>query len=92
MKRSILVALGAIIALQPVQISAQIFNGTPNDVEYLKFLDGSHQGGTYGVQVGPYSGRFEASTISGRTMPTGSFALYCVDYLHYASNSTGLVT
>lgn len=95
MKRSILVALvalGAIITLQPVQISAQIFNGTPNDVEYLKFLAGSGQGSAYGVQVGPYSGQFEASPISGRAHTTLPFALYCVDYMHYASRSTGLVT
>jgi len=89
MKRSLFVALGVMIALQPVQASAQIFNGTPNSVEYLNFIEGSHQGGTYGVQVGPYSGRFGAS--ASRTAPTSPFALYCVDYEHYASNSNGLV-
>lgn len=92
MKRSLFVVLGAFLALQPIQASAQIFNGTPLDVEYLKFIEGSHQGGTYGVQVGPYSGRFEATDwTGGRTTTTSAFALYCVDYLHYASYSTGKV-
>ena len=54
MKQSFFVVLGAILALQPIQASAQIFNGTPLNVEYLQFIEGSHQGGTYGVQVGPY--------------------------------------
>lgn len=91
MKRSFFVVLGALLALQPMQASAQIFNGTPLDVEYLQFIEGSHQGGTYGVQVGPYQGRFEANEMTGRQVTTSTFALYCVDYLHYASYSTGKV-
>lgn len=93
MKRALFLAAVAVIALQPIQVSAQIFNGTPNDVEYLKFLDGSNQGGTFGVQVGPYEGQFlgnKAGTT--RIADTGPFALYCVDYLHSAGNSNGLVT
>lgn len=99
MKRSLFVVIGAIIALQPVQASAQVvFNGTPNDVEWLNFLSGSGQGGTYHVQVGAYSGQFlgsgavpaaDAGSVL-RSVTTSPFSLYCVDYYHYASASNGL--
>ncbi len=104
MKRALLIALGAVMALQPARADAQIFNGTVNDVEWLKFVGGSGQTSTWsGVQVGPYRGQFESKTSwpvtwasvedqVARTSTTVPFALYCVDYEHYASNSNGLVS
>ena len=46
MKRALLFALGAVVALQPVRADAQIFNGTVNDVEWLRFVGGSGQTST----------------------------------------------
>lgn len=91
MKRVLLFALGAALALQPASASAQIFNGTPLPLEYLNFVDGSGVAGTYGVEVGPYSARFAASPVTGRSTATPQFSVYCVDYVHYASDATGLV-
>jgi hypothetical protein len=84
MKR--LFALAAAISLiaQPSGVAAQGFAPAPAPVEYLNFVGGSGVNGTYGVQVGPYVGSFASA-------PGSSFALYCVDYLHYASAATGLV-
>ena len=63
------------------------FSGVPDAQEYLDFVSGSGVNGGYGVQVGPYAGRF--------TTPTSPlFSIYCVDYNHYAKdqwvNVTGL--
>ncbi|MDA0328049.1 MAG: PEP-CTERM sorting domain-containing protein [Gemmatimonadetes bacterium] len=94
MKRSFLLALAAVFALQPLQASSQVFNGTPYDVEYLRFIGGSGQGGGFGVQVGPYLGSFRDGTGTPSTSRIGEtlpFSLYCVDFLHSASNSNGLV-
>jgi hypothetical protein len=91
MKRALFLAVGAAIALQPIATEAQVFNGTPMPVEYLDFVGGSGVGSSYGVQVGPYSAEFEASTLTGRTMTSPQFSVYCVDYLHYARDSDGLV-
>lgn len=97
MKRSFFVALGLAIALQPVAVDAQApLQGPIYDVEYLQFLGGSGQGSSYGVQVGPYTGQFMGNSFPGagsvtRTVASNEFALYCVDYYHWASNSTGLV-
>jgi hypothetical protein len=91
MKRTLLAAVAFALALQPARVEAQLFVGTPFDVEYQQFLSGSGQGGTYGVQVGPYTARFLANGTTARTTATPAFSVYCVDYLHYASNSTGLV-
>lgn len=95
MKRALFFLLGAAIGLQPISTEAQL-NGAIQPVEYLDFVGGSGQGGTYGVQVGAYRGRFLADAEVGpsvaRTTTSNQFAIYCVDYLHYASNSEGLVT
>lgn len=102
MKRFSLLLVAAAIGLQPLAADAQVFNGTPFDVEFLQFLGGSGVNGTYGVQVGPYEGRFlgdgeTAVTNAGvqdqvdRSVSTLPFALYCVDFEHYATNSNGLV-
>ncbi len=91
MKRVLLFALGAALALQPAPATAQIFNGTPLPLEYLNFVDGSGVAGTYGVEVGPYSARFAASPVTGRSTATPQFSVYCVDYLHFANNANGLV-
>ena len=90
MKRA-LFALGAAAILLPATANAQVFNGSPLPVEYLRFVGGSGQNGTYGVQVGPYVGEFLPSATTGRSTATPRFAVYCVDYLHYANNSNGLV-
>ena len=91
MKRFLLtVAVAA--ALQPVDLSAQLFAPTPSSVEYLNFVGGSGVNGSMGVQVGPYVGEFLAGGPSGPA--SAQFSLYCVDYTHYASDqwvrSTGL--
>ncbi|MEM7417029.1 MAG: PEP-CTERM sorting domain-containing protein [Gemmatimonadota bacterium] len=92
MKKALFLSLGLAIALSPATANAQIFNGTPLPLEYLDFVGGSGVGSTYGVQVGPYTAHFEANGITGRTTASPQFSVYCVDYLHYASNSNGLVT
>lgn len=91
MKRALFLAAGLAIALQPVTAGAQIFNGTPMPVEYLDFLGGSGVGSPYGVQVGPYTARFDNDEMTGRMTASPQFSVYCVDYLHYANNSNGLV-
>ena len=95
MKRVCFFLLAGALLLQPISADAQL-TGPPNSTEYLDFVGGSGQGGTYGVQVGAYRGRFLADSEVGpsvaRTTTSNQFALYCVDYLHYASNSEGLVT
>jgi len=102
MKRFSLLVVAAAIGLQPLAADAQVFNGTPFDVEFLRFVSGSGVNGTYGVQVGPYEGRFlgdDATAVVNagvadqieRSVSTLPFALYCVDFEHYATNSNGLV-
>lgn len=91
MKRALFLAVGAAIALQPIATEAQVFGGTPMPLEYLNFLGGSGVGSSYGVQVGPYEAEFGVSTDTGRTVASQEFSVYCVDYLHYANNSNGLV-
>ena len=82
MKRFLLIALSAGLLAQPVQLTAQqpyFYNGIPDATEYLNFLGGSGVNGGYGVQVGPYLGRFEYPA-------SASFSIYCVDYTHYAKD------
>jgi hypothetical protein len=80
----------AVLALAPSFVDAQ-FAPTPNPQEYLDFLNAGSAVASTGlssrVYVGPYQGRFEY----GGGAVSNDFALYCVDYLHYASNSDGLV-
>jgi len=90
MKRFLLIALSAGVLAQPAQLSAQLYyNGIPDATEYLDFISGSGQSGGYGVQVGPYVGRFTGSHESPASQP---FSLYCVDYLHYAQDGWVNVT
>lgn len=95
MKRALFFLFATALVLQPTTVAAQL-SGAVNPTEYLDFVGGSGQGGTYGVQVGAYQGRFlgnsEVSQTVARTTTSNQFALYCVDYLHYADNSEGLVT
>lgn len=81
MKRSLL-ALAAALAVLPAAALAQGLAPVPNAQEYLQFLGGSGVNGTFGVQVGPYSGRF------GSDPAAPSFNLYCVDFDHYARSTT----
>jgi hypothetical protein len=70
-----------VLAQQPGLHAQQpyLFDGVPDATEYLEFLGGSGVNGGYGVQVGPYRGRF--------TTPTSpQFSIYCVDYNHYAKS------
>lgn len=90
-KRAFFVALAAALAVPSAHVSGQIFNGTPLPLEYLDFVGGSGQGSTFGVQVGPYRSAFEVSALTGRSTASPQFSVYCVDYLHFASNSNGLV-
>lgn len=79
MKRILLTTLAAGIFAQPSDLSAQLFyNGIPDAQEYLYFVKGSGVNGGYGVQVGPYVGRFAGDPT------TAQFSIYCVDYNHYA--------
>ena len=57
MKRALFVALGLALAVVPTTANAQIFNGTPMPLEYLKFIGGPDQPRSYGVQVGPCRSR-----------------------------------
>jgi hypothetical protein len=83
MKRLFLAALAAGLVAQPADLSAQLFyNGIPDAQEYLDFVSGSGVNGGYGVQVGPYVGRFTGDP----GMP--QFSIYCVDYTHYAKDQT----
>lgn len=91
MKRALFLTAALAFAFQPMAADAQIFNGTPMPLEYLDFLGGSGVGSPYGVQVGPYSARFDTDEATVRTTATPQFSVYCVDYLHYANNSNGLV-
>ena len=70
MKRAFFVALGAMIALQPVQVSAQLLQGGISAQEYLQFLKGSGVNSTWGPQVGEYEGRFNASATRVRSPRT----------------------
>lgn len=96
MKRLFFLAFGAAIALQPATVDAQVLSGPIFETEYLDFIGGSGVNGGWGVQVGPYRGSFladsEVAPSVDRTTTSNEFALYCVDYLHYASTSEGLVT
>jgi hypothetical protein len=88
MKRLLMLVLSVGLLAQPASINAQqpyFFSGIPDDTEYLDFLSGSGVSGGYGVQVGPYTGRF--------TTPTSPlFSIYCVDYNHYAKDQRVKVT
>ncbi|MEQ1855248.1 MAG: PEP-CTERM sorting domain-containing protein [Longimicrobiales bacterium] len=82
MKRLLLIALSVGLLAQPAQLTAQqpyLYNGVPDATEYMTFLGGSGVNGGYGVQVGPYLGRFEYPA-------SASFSIYCVDYNHYAKS------
>ncbi len=79
MKRLLLTVLAVGVLAQPAQVSGQLYNGIPDATEYLNFLSGSGVNGGFGVQVGPYTGRFENPA-------SAPFSLYCVDYLHYAQD------
>jgi hypothetical protein len=86
MKRFALAALMAAFALQPLAAAAQGEAPVPNasGQEYLQFVGGSGVNGSFGVQVGPYTGRFASQA------PTDpGFNLYCVDFDHFA-NSTAV--
>jgi hypothetical protein len=80
MKRLLMLVLSVGLLAQPASVDAQqpyFFSGVPDAQEYLDFVSGSGVNGGYGVQVGPYAGRF--------TTPTSPlFSIYCVDYNHYA--------
>jgi len=82
MKRFLTRLLLVGLLAQPAGLDAQqpyFFSGVPDAQEYLDFLGGSGVNGGYGVQVGPYVGRF--------TTPTSpQFSIYCVDYNHYAKD------
>ena len=82
MKRFLTNILVVGVLAQPTGLDAQqpyFFSGVPDAQEYLDFLGGSGVNGGYGVQVGPYLGRF--------TTPTSpQFSIYCVDYNHYAKD------
>jgi len=83
MKRLLLAALAAGLLAQPADVSAQLYyNGIPDAQEYLDFVSGSGVNGGYGVQVGPYVGRFTGDP----GMP--QFSVYCVDYTHTAKDQT----
>ena len=89
MKRLLLSLLTVGLIAQPASLEAQLFySGVPDATEYLDFLGGSGVNGGYGVQVGPYRGKFLGDPS------TAQFSIYCVDYRHYAKdqwvNVTGL--
>jgi len=81
MKRSVLLSLALGLLLVPIQASAQLYNGIPDAEEYLGFVSGSGVSGTFGVQVGPYVGKF----LSDPGQP--QFSIYCVDFDHYAGTT-----
>ena len=81
MKRLLLLAFVTALVLAPADASSQVYQGIPDAEEYLDFLGGSNVGGTFGVQVGPYRGRF----TSDPGMP--EFSIYCVDFDHYAGDT-----
>jgi hypothetical protein len=76
----LLAPAGSVDAQQPY-----FYSGVPDAQEYLDFLGGSGVNGGYGVQVGPYVGRFTDPT-------TPQFSIYCVDYTHYAKDQWVNVT
>jgi hypothetical protein len=81
MKRSLLLSLAAGLMLVPMHASAQVYSGIPDAEEYLGFVSGSGVSGTFGVQVGPYVGKF----LSDPGQP--QFSIYCVDFDHYAGTT-----
>ena len=88
MKRLLLGLLAVGLLAQPGSVDAQqpyFYRGVPDAQEYLDFLGGSGVNGGYGVQVGPYVGRFTDPT-------TAQFSIYCVDYTHYARDQWVNVT
>ncbi|HUF76261.1 MAG TPA: PEP-CTERM sorting domain-containing protein [Longimicrobiales bacterium] len=85
MKRVLLIALTVGLVAQPADLSAQLYGGIPDATEYLDFIGGSGVDGGWGVQVGPYRGRFLYPT-------TAQFSIYCVDYDHYAMDQEVDVT
>ncbi len=90
MQRSRLALATLAGGLAPIAAEAQLAP-QPNATEYLNYLNASSAVASTGlsprVYVGPYQGRFEY----GGGAVSDNFALYCVDYLHYASNSDGAV-
>lgn len=86
MKRSLLLAAAAVFAVYPVTAEAQL-TSMPAANEYFNFVSASgsvtSQGYNQNVRVGPYTGSF--ASVS------GNFPIFCVDYLHWASNTTGSV-
>jgi len=88
MKRLLTGMLVVGLLAQPGSLDAQqpyFYSGIPDAQEYLDFLGGSGVNGGYGVQVGPYAGRFT-------TPATPMFSIYCVDYTHYARDQWVNVT
>lgn len=79
-------AIGLLASASGVDAQQPYFySGVPDAQEYLDFLSGSGVNGGYGVQVGPYVGRFTTPT-------TPQFSIYCVDYNHYAKDQWVNVT
>jgi hypothetical protein len=88
MKRLLTGMLVVGLLAQPGSVDAQqpyFYSGIPDAQEYLDFLGGSGVNGGYGVQVGPYAGRFT-------TPVSPMFSIYCVDYTHYARDQWVNVT
>lgn len=94
MKRALFTTVGLLVALSPVAVEGQLYNGSsvPLTAEF-QFVSGSPgitstSDFSPRVRVGPYTGNFVDDVA-------GSFTIYCVDYLHYARsldqvNVTGL--
>jgi hypothetical protein len=88
----IALAVALVGAFSAQAAEAQVLDGFIQAQEHLDFLDGSGvnaTGLTSSVQVGPYKGEFDPFNL--RAVTSNRFALYCVDYLHYANYSDGLV-
>ncbi|MDH3272118.1 MAG: PEP-CTERM sorting domain-containing protein [Gemmatimonadota bacterium] len=86
MRRFSGLSLGLALLAAPIGVEAQgVYTGVPPTMDYFEFVNGGDQPGTFGVMVGPYVGNFLNDGA------TGNFSIYCVDYLHYASNATGKV-
>lgn len=83
MKRALPLVLGLGMAFAPMGVGAQIYNGSPPALAQFDFVSAAGSvAGTFGVYVGPYTGNFVGDGV-------GNFSIYCVDYLHYASQSDG---
>ena len=80
MKRARFFALGLLVALSPVQVEAQLYQGTPPAQADFEFVGpGSAVAGTFGVYVGPYVGNLVGDGF-------GPFSIYCVDYRNMAGD------